>query len=180
MILNLYSSYKKKYNLKREEFIIFSYYLQAMSFGGCPPNYGALSFWTDSEVNIVKDLVDGLIKRGLLIRTVCDGNTIIVPNLDKIGYDANLEESEPNPIITFMLENFEDRRIRENKVLYRKYVKRWIKSAEELLNACEGDEALAKKMIVHYASKQTEEWQLWDVTSNFCKIYDELKRAKKI
>lgn len=180
MILNLCSSYKKQYKLKGVEFIIFSYYMQAMSFGGCPPNYGALSFWTDWDIDGVKDVVDSLIKRGLLIRTVCDGNVVIVPNLQKIQYDANLEETEINPILLYMLDNFEDKRLSTNKTLKNKYIRQWTKSADELLNACEGDVELAKKMIKHYAGKQKEEWKLWDVTNNFCKIYDELKRAKKI
>lgn len=180
MILTLASSYKKKYNLKRDEFIIFSYYLQAMSFGGCPPNYNALSFWTDVDVERIKDTVSSLIARGLLIKTVCDGNTIIMPNLNKIEYDSNMEETQVNPIILFMLEHYEDKRMSTNKTLKHKYIRQWTKSAEELLDACEGNVELAKKLIKHYANKQTEEWKLWDVINNFCKLYDELKRAKKI
>lgn len=178
MNLILNSEIKKKYKLKRTDFIIFSYFYQAMPYGGAAANLKILSFWTGQTPEYVKELIDIMIQKGILVRTVEEGKTVILPVLEKKEMDV--KEEKVNPILEYMLEYYEDKRLTENKTLYNKYIRTWTSSADELLNACEGDVGLAKKMIKHYASKQTTEWKLWDVTNNFCKIYDELKKAKKI
>lgn len=176
MNLILNSEIKKKYKLKRDDFIVFSLFYQAMPFGGCPANYRVISFWIGQPADYAKDIVDSLIHRGLLVKTENEGRPVLIPVLKD-----NVEvEQELNPILQYMLDNYEDKRLSSNKALKRKYIKQWTSSADELLDACEGDIDLAKKLIKHYASKQTDEWKLWDVTNNFCKLYDELKRAKKI
>ena len=178
MNLILNSEVKKKYKLKRTDFIIFSYFYQAMPYGGAPINLKILSFWTGQTPEYVKELIDIMISRGILVRTVVEGQTVILPVFEKKEMDV--KEEKPNPILEFMLKHYEDKRLGENKTLKNRYIRAWTSSADELLDACEGDVELAKKLIKHYASKQTDEWKLWDVTNNFCKLYDELKRAKKI
>ena len=85
-----------------------------------------------------------------------------------------------NEILEFMLANYEDKGLAQNPVLKARYVKKWAKTADDLVNACGGDVKLAEQMIKHYANKQTEEWYLWGVLNNFCGLYDELKRRQYV
>ena len=176
MNLILNSEIKKKYKLKRDDFIVFSLFYQAMPFGGCTVNYRVISFWLGQPADYAKDIVDSLIHRGLLVRTENEGRTVLMPILKD-----NIETEEKiNPILQFMLDNYEDKRLSTNKTLKRKYIRQWTSTADELLDACEGDIKLAQLMIDNYARQQTEEWKLWDITNNFCKLYDDLKKKHKI
>ena len=85
-----------------------------------------------------------------------------------------------NEILEFMLANYEDKGLAGNPVLKARYVKKWAKTADDLVNACGGDVKLAEQMIKHYANKQNEEWYLWGVLNNFCGLYDELKRRQYV
>ena len=105
----------------------------------------------------------------------------LFPLKDNANGNGNTpKDAEIRPILEFMLTNYEEKGLAQNPTLKARYVKQWTKTADDLVSACGGDLELAKKMITHYANKQTDEWYLWDVLNNFCGIYDELKRRNYV
>lgn len=104
----------------------------------------------------------------------------LFPLKDDTGKTVPVVTEPVNNILEFMLANYEDKGLAQNPVLKARYVKKWAKTADDLVNACGGDVKLAEQMIKHYANKQTEEWYLWGVLNNFCGLYDELKRRQYV
>lgn len=88
-----------------------------------------------------------------------------------------------NPILEHILKDYESAEISQNAVLRERYIKQHSSSADELLNACEGNVEQAKQMIKYYSDyifphENKQQWFLWDVLNNFCRIHDALKYRK--
>ena len=93
----------------------------------------------------------------------------------------NTTNSDMNPVLEYFIKTYEPKEMLNNPVLRERYIKQHSSSANDLLDACEGNVERAKQMIEYYVSyinEKGKEFYLWDVLNNFCRIHDALKKRK--
>ncbi len=96
-------------------------------------------------------------------------------------YQSIKENSDMNPVLEYFIKTYEPEEMLTNSVLRERYIRKHSSSADELLNACEGNVERAKEMINYYVSyirEKGKEFFLWDILNNFCRIHDALKYRK--
>lgn len=96
-------------------------------------------------------------------------------------YQGIKATSDMNPVLEYFIKTYEPEEMLTNSVLRERYIRKHSSSADELLNACEGNVERAKEMINYYVSyirEKGKEFFLWDILNNFCRIHDALKYRK--